>query len=194
MRARTFAALAVALVALVCTVAACATPAASFDPTGACTADGSAPGAYPELEALIPSTYQDRAPDTLDSGRNCTATNLGSLASDGITEVRFAGGTWGFGGIRAAALAVFRAPGLTADEMADFYTESAKAASRTTVTGESQVTIAGRTVRRMDSTTGDRTQTVVVWPAAAPDTVNVVLTNDLPDARIEDAVAAFGPP
>ena len=46
----------------------------------------------------------------------------------------------------------------------------------------------------MDSTTGDRTQTVVVWPAAEPDTVNVVLTNDLPDARIEEAVAAFGAP
>ena len=98
-----------------------------------------APGAYPDLEALIPSTYQERAPDTLDSGRNCTGENLGTLASDGDHEVRFAGGTWGFGGNRAAALVVFQAPGLTADDIADFYTASAKAANRTTVTGESKV-------------------------------------------------------
>jgi hypothetical protein len=194
MRARSLVAFALALVALAGSMAACGSDAASFDPTGPCSGEGSAPGAYPDLEALIPTSYQDRAPDTLDSGRNCTPENLGSLASAGITEVRFAGGTWGFGGIRAAALVVFQAPGLTADEVADFYTSSAKAASRTTVTGESEVTIAGQSVRRMDSMTGDRTQSVVVWPAAEPDTVNVVLTNDLPDARIEDAVATFGRP
>ena len=67
--------------------------AASFDPTGPCKADGSAPGAYPALEALIPTTYRRRArPRPLDSGRNCTPENLGSLAAPGITEVDFAGG------------------------------------------------------------------------------------------------------
>ena len=35
-------------------------------------------------------------------------------------------------------------------------------------------------------------QTVVVWPAAEPDRVNVVITNDLPDPKIEAAVDAFG--
>src|SRR6478735_2104452 len=109
-----------------------------------------------------------------------------TLASEGFTEVRFAGGTWGFGGNRAAALVVFQAPGLTSDDVADFYTASAKAANRTTVTGESKVTMGGQTVRRMDSSTGDRTQTVVVWPSSTPDTVNIVLTNDLPDPKIED--------
>jgi hypothetical protein len=44
----------------------------------------------------------------------------------------------------------------------------------------------------MDSKTGDRQQTVVVWPAADPDVVNVVITNDLPDPKIASAVAAFG--
>ena len=33
---------------------------------------------------------------------------------------------------------------------------------------------------------------MVVWPAAASDVVNVVITNDLPDARIQDAIDAFG--
>ena len=61
-----------------------------------------------ELEALIPSTFEGRGPETLDSGRNCTAENLGVLADAGITEVRYAGGAWDFGGNRAAALWMIR--------------------------------------------------------------------------------------
>jgi hypothetical protein len=171
---------------------ACGGGGPSFDPTGTCSGDGSAPGAYPDLEARIPTDFEDRAPDTLDSGRHCTIENLGSLAEAGFSEIRFAGGTWDFGGNRAAALVVFDAPGLTADAIADFYTESARSANRTQVTGESTATMAGESVRRMDSKTGERLQTVVVWPAADPDAVNVVLTNDLPDRKIEAAVAAFG--
>jgi hypothetical protein len=170
---------------------ACASPE-PFDPSGACTVDGAAPGAYPELEALVPSTYEGRAPDTLDSGRNCTSENLGSLLEAGIDEVRYAGGAWDFGGNRAAALVVFQAPGLTRDLIADFYTESARAASRTEITGESSPTLAGQPTRRLDSTTGSRIQTIVVWPGDRPDTVHVVITNDLPDPKIEAAVAAFG--
>lgn len=150
------------------------------------------PGAYPELEALVPTTYQGASPATLDSGRNCSSENLGSLAPLGIKEVRFAGGTWTFGAERAAVLAVFRAAGLTADALATFYTESARAASRTDITGASAPTIQGRTGHRLDTSTGERTQTVVVWPAAESDVVNVVITNDLPDARIQDAIDAFG--
>ena len=179
-------------VLLALALAACAGAAPSFDPTGPCTADGSAPGAYPELEAGIPTTYEGRAPDTLDSGRNCTAENLGSLGDAGITELRFAGGTWDFGGNRAAALVTFQAPGLTRDGIADFYAESARAANRTEVTGESTPTLAGEATRRLDSTTGNRLQTVVTWAGAEPDTVHVVITNDLPDPKIEAAVAAFG--
>jgi hypothetical protein len=173
-------------------IAACSTgTAASFDPTGPCTSDGRAPGAYPDLEAVVPKTYQGVAPGTLDSGRNCTATNLGSLASFGISEVRFAGATWSFGAERAAVLAVFRAKGLSADELDAFYEQSALAASRTQISGRSAVTIAGRPGRRLDTETGERTQTVVVWPAANAGDVNVVITNDLPDARIQDAIDAF---
>ena len=183
--------LALALLAVLA-LAGCGGTAASFDPAGPCTVDGSAPGAYPELEARIPVSYEARPPESLDSGRNCTAENLGSLAEAGYTEIRFAGGTWDFGGNRAAALVVFSAPGLTADAIADFYAASARVANRTKVTGESTPTLAGEPVRRLDSTTGERIQTVVVWPAADPDTVNVVITNDLPDPKIEAAVAAFG--
>ena len=143
---------------------------------------------------MVPPIYEDAPPETLDSGRHCTAESLGTLREAGIDEVRFAGGTWGFGGIRAAALAVFSAPGLTADAMADFYAASARTANRTLVTAESEPTLAGRQVHRIDTETGPRQQTVVVWPAAEADVVNVVITNDLPDPKIEAAIEAFGGP
>jgi hypothetical protein len=184
-----------ALLAVVLTLAlmGCSGAAAvSFDPSGPCTADGSAPGAYPDLEARIPRSYEDRGPETLDSGRHCTAANLGTLASAGIEEIRFAGGTWDFGGNRAAALVVFEAAGLTADHIAEFYSTTAEAADRTEITGESTPTLAGRPGHRLDTKTGERIQTVVVWPAAEPGRVNVVITNDLPDPKIQAAVDAFG--
>lgn len=181
------------LLAVVLASAACSSdPGPSFDPIGPCTRDGSAPGAYPELEARVPATYRDAPPETLDSGRNCSSPSLGSLADVGFSEIRFAGGTWGFGAERAAVLAVFSAPGLDADELADFYTESARSATRTEVLADSRPTIAGRPGRRLDTKTGERLQTVIVWPASEPDLVNVVITNDLPEARIADAIDAFG--
>jgi len=180
------------LLAIAVLLAGCSGVAApSFDPSGPCTADGQAPGAYPDLEARIPTTLLGAKPGKLDSGRHCTAAALGSLAAAGFTEIRFAGGTWSFGAERAAALAIFTAPGLTADDMARFYLAGASAAERTDLLAGTAVTLAGRPGHRLDTQTGERLQTVEVWPAAAPDTVNVVITNDLPDARIADAVDAF---
>lgn len=180
------------LLAVLVATACAGSPAPSFDPAGTCTSDGSAPGAYPDLEALVPTVYMEKAPDLLDSGRNCSPANLGSLADLGIGEVRFAGGTWTFGAERAAVLAVFTAPGLTAGGLADVYLESARTANRTKILQASEPTIEGRSGRRLDTETGSRTQTVLVWPSATTDQVNVVITNDLPDARIDDAVTAFG--
>ena len=111
---------------------------ASFDPTGACTADGSAPGAYPELEALVPTTYEGKGPDRLDSGRNCTPQNLATLQAAGIDEVRFAGGTWGFGGGAGGRAGRLHGRGPDRRRHGRVLRQSAKAASRTTVTGESE--------------------------------------------------------
>src|SRR6476469_11099776 len=150
--------LAVALAAAACSGG----PPPSFDPTGDCTTDGRAPGSYPDLEALVPTKFMNVAPETLDSGRNCTESNLGSLARLGIKEIRFAGGTWSFGAERAAVLAVFRTHGLTADYLAAFYMDSAKVAARTDITGTSEPMIRGRSGYRLDTKTGERVQTVVV--------------------------------
>lgn len=185
---------ALAALALLATIlAACGGgPPASFDVAAGCPSEGRAAGAYPELEKRVPTSYEGRGPDTLDSGRHCDPASLGTLAQAGFDEVRFAGGTWDLGGYRAAALVVFEAPGLTADGVADFYGSSALGANRTTVTGESTPEIAGRPGHRLDTMTGDRVQTVVVWPSADPGLVNVVITNDLPDPKIQAAVDAFG--
>jgi hypothetical protein len=189
---RTSARVAALLIVLAAVLTGCAGEvAASFEPNGPCTADGAAPRAYPELEALIPSIYHETAPERLDSGRNCTPENLGSLAAAGITEVKFAGGTWTFGEA-AVVLAVFTAPGLTADRLADYFANSAAQASRTEIVGQSSPTIAGRQGRRLDTKTGDRQQSVIVWPSAETDRVDVVITHDLPEDRIQEAIAAFG--
>jgi hypothetical protein len=164
----------------------------SFEPSGPCTADGSAPGAYPDLEALIPAVYEERGPNRLDSGRNCSDENLGSLAAEGIDEIRFAGGTWEFGSDIAAVLAVFAADSLTVDAMAHWWESTARASSRTQILGSTSAEVAGRTVHRLDTKTGERIQSVLVWAGEAPGRVNVVLSHNLPDPKIEAAVATFG--
>jgi hypothetical protein len=164
---------------------------ASFNPTGPCTADGAVPGAYPDLEALVPQTYRGEPPSLLDSGRNCSAETLGPL-TERFDEVRFAGATWSFGAERAVVLAVFTAPGLDAETMADFYLEPARTAARTEILGQSDLPIAGRTGHRLDTKRVERLHTVVVWPSALADHVNVVITSDLPEARIREAIEAFG--
>jgi hypothetical protein len=192
-RRRTPAGVIAAIALVVAVVGACGGgSAASFDVAAGCPSEGRAAGAYPELEKRVPTSYEGRGPNTLDSGRHCDAASLGSLAQAGFDEVRFAGGTWDFGGERAAALVVFQAPDLTAAQVADFYGSSAQSANRTTITGLTTPEIAGRSGHRLDTMTGDRVQTVVVWPSADPGVVNVVITNDLPDPKIQAAINAFG--
>jgi hypothetical protein len=181
------------LAAIVILVGACAgSQGPSFEPSGPCTSDGSAPGAYPDLEALVPTAYEERGPNRLDSGRNCSDENLGSLAEQGIEEIRFAGGTWEFGSDIAAVLAVFAADSLTVDAMADWWESTARASSRTQILSSTSTEVAGRTVHRLDTKTGERIQSVLVWAGDAPGQVNVVLSHNLPDPKIEAAVAAFG--
>ena len=82
-------------VLLVSVLAACASGgAASFDPSGPCTTDGQREGAYPDLESALPASFDGAAPQSRDSGRNCTETALGTLAAHGIDELHFAGALW----------------------------------------------------------------------------------------------------
>jgi len=181
------------LAAVVSALASCmAAEAPSFDPTGPCAVDGKAPGVYPELEARLPTTYRGEAPAMVDSGRNCSAEALGPLAEIGFQEVRFAGATWTFGAERALVLAVFNTSGLEVADVAEFYEQSARTTPRMEILEEVEPTIAGRRGWRLDAKRVERLQTVVAWPAADSDVVNVVVSNDLPETRIQEAIDAFG--
>ena len=103
------------------------TPVASFDPTSPCETDGRFAGAYPDLEALLPTAFEGKAPDTVDSGRSCTDGALGPLAAAGVEGLRFAGATWALGGTSGATVAVFEGDGLDAAKLLAFYEDGARA-------------------------------------------------------------------
>lgn len=190
------AAAAVAAALLVAAVAACAganIPVVSFDPASPCTTDGRMPGAYPDLEALLPTDYEGKPPERVDSGRNCTTGALGTLAAAGVSGVRFAGATWDLGGPSALTVAAFDGDGLTPSSMIDFYAAGAQGNSKTEKVHISDTTVAGEPARRLDVLQSDGTgQTIVAWPSDEPGLVHVLLAADLGDAKVLDALQAIG--
>jgi hypothetical protein len=134
-------------------------------------------GAYPELEALVPPSFAGRAPDQLDSGRNCTAGALGPLATLGITEVRYAGGLWKTGSQSGVTLAVFQASGLDAPAMRSFYEAGAGSSRRVERLARSEFRGTGdRPLWRLDALNDGSDQTIVTWDD--DDVVRVVLVAD----------------
>jgi hypothetical protein len=185
-------ALALTLVAVL-TVSGCGagTTYTSFDPRSACTSDGRFPGAYPDLEARLPARFDGRDPDTLDSGRNCTAGELGTLVGHGVAEVRYAGATWELGDRSGVTLAIFAGSGLTAEWLGEWYEAGARAARRTRNISPSRPTVGGRPAYRLDTVNDDSRQTVITWDAPAGDGVYVVIAADVSEAGIQEALAAF---
>jgi hypothetical protein len=170
-----------------------AAPVVSFDPTGACTTDGQQPGAYPELEALLPTAFDGQVPTSVDSGRTCTAEALGTLAAAGVKELRFAGATWEAGGTKGWTLAAFTADGLTPVVMRDFYETGARAARRTEKVAVSDTAVAGSPAKRLDVLMSDGTgQTVVAWQPTADGPVWVLLAADVGDTKVASLLEAFG--
>lgn len=185
--------LAVAVLALATALAACGggTAAPSFDPSSPCTAaggDGRAPGAYPELEALLPAAVDGAAPGSVDSGRSCTAEALGTLADDGLAAVTYAGATWDLGGGRGLTVALFEGAGIAPDALLRFYETGAQAARRTETLATSAVTVATpggeRAGARLDVLgTNGATQSIAIWPSGTGERAWVLLTADLGDTR-----------
>lgn len=163
----------------------------SFDPAAPCSTDGRFPGAYPSLEARLPTTFQGRAPDSLDSGRNCTATELGTLAGHGLHEVHFAGASWFLSGNAGVTLAVFTGDGLTAEWIGEWYEATARAARNTRQIDPTRPQVAGYQAYRLDTINGDSVQTVIDWAVPGGDAVYVVIAADAPVASIAAATAAF---
>ena len=185
----------VAGLALALAVAACGreTPVASFDPASACDTDGRFAGAYPELEAELPTAFEGKAPDTVDSGRSCTDAALGILADAGVDGLRFAGATWALGGTSGVTVALFEGDGLDAAKLLTFYEDGARNARRTEKLLVSDTTVGGIDAKRLDVLGSDGTgQTIVTWLAEEPGRVNVLLAADVGDARVAEALEALG--
>jgi hypothetical protein len=178
---------------------ACAAP---FDPKGPCTADGTAAGAYPDLEAQVPRIFRGAPPSQVDSGRACTAEGLGTLRGHGITEMRYAGSTWTTGTDSGLSLAMFRSESttpLTRDLLIEFYETGARAGKnvQSVETTDYQVdpTTPGR---RIDVLNGESFQSVVVWDrhgrvetAIVADFIREIQTRAAHDAVVREAVDAW---
>lgn len=174
-----------------------------FDPTGPCTADGSTAGAYPALESAVPTAYRGAPPNALDSGRACTPAGLGTLATHGVDELRFAGATWEVGSDSGVSLAIFtdpNGPALEPTWVAEFYEAGArtgkKVESVTTIDYAVTDQISGQ---RVDVLNGESFQTIVVWErngqiavALVANAIRVIQTKDAHDQVVRIAVDAFG--
>lgn len=183
------------LLATVIVACGSAIPVVSFDPASPCTTDGRQPGAYPDLEAALPTAYDGRAPDNVDSGRSCTADALGSVAERGIAELRFAGATWGLGGTTGLTVAVFEAANLDPAAMIEFYEASARRNRKTEKMQVSDTMAGALPARRLDVLQSDGAyQTVIAWPAGDDGRVMVLLAADLGDTKVAAALEGFTAP
>jgi hypothetical protein len=184
------------VVALVAAFAGCG--GAGFDPSGPCASDGRIAGAYPDLEAIVRTTFRGQAPDRLDSGRNCTPQALATLVAHGVTALRFAGATWDLGSSSGLTLAVLEAPDLDTAWVAEFYEAGARAAKNTESVEVRTVAIPdGRRGSRIDALNGESYQSVVVWSdgehvrvALVASFIREVQTKAAHDAVVDEALAA----
>ncbi len=186
---------------LIAVLAGCGGP--PFDPTGPCTTDGSVTGAYPELEAAVPSAYRSTPPNALDSGRACTPAGLGTLATHGVDELRFAGATWEVGSDSGVSLAVFTdpsGPALDPAWVAEFYETGARAGKKVESVTAGDYAVTDRiNGRRIDVLNGESYQTIVVWErngqvavALVANSIRRVETKEAHEVDVRAAIDAFG--
>ena len=191
---------AVALLVVPLVIAACGAFGPTFSPSGPCLADGRAPGAYPDLEAQVPKSINGRSATTIDSGRDCSADALGSLASHAVHEVRFAGATWDEGNANGVSIAVLALPdrAFPIAWAEEFYQAGAETGKHTGNIETDRPTYPGAgPVFRLDTLNDLSFQTVVVWPDGSLARVVIVATQVDPnasravhDARVAEAIGA----
>ncbi len=151
------------IAALVLSACAAAPP---FDPKATCGPGGRAAGAYPDLEAMLPTQLDGAAPTSVDSGRQCDETALGSLITHDARGIRYAGATWDLGNGHAATSVVFSLDGggLQSAWIAEFYEIGARTAKRTEHIDTSAPAFPGVPVAaRLDTLNDLSYQSVVTW-------------------------------
>ena len=177
--------------------AACSSSVA--DPSLPCNgaAEQTRAGFYPDLEAMLPTHVGGRGVTNLRSGRYCSEKTLGLLATkSGITELRFAGEALPDPADASAGLAlvVYHAPGLTLDALADAQAAGAGTSQGVGAVTAARATIAGRSGIRIDATVQSGREMLFFWPAGQAGTFDAVTAIGETDARLAEAVAAFGQP
>jgi hypothetical protein len=166
----------------------------SFDPSAPCAgaAEQRMAGAYPALEAAVPSTFAGKPATSRESGRYCSSDTLGTLVDAGIHEAHFGAGTWDLGSGKALSLVMFEASGLTAQNVFDSFVAAASVNAKVHDPTISQPTIGGQPGHRLDYLNGDSSfQRIVVWPGDGDGRVRVLLAADLLDVEISGAAEAF---
>jgi hypothetical protein len=177
-------------------LAACvndATAVQSFNPAQPCGgADSQAmKGAYPALEASLPTSLAGVAATSLVSGRLCSANTLGTLYGRGIHETHFASAVWNYGGGSGIQLTLMSADGLTVANVLESYTSGAANAPKVHSLVTTDITVNGLAGMRADIENDDYAQDVVVWPGGGAGEVRVVITSDIHEADLKTALAAF---
>ena len=185
---------AIALLGVV--LAACvddATKVGSFDPSAPCNgADSQAmKAAYPDLEALLPTSLVGVAPTSLVSGRLCSANTLGTLYALGIHEDHFASAVWNRGGGSGIQMTVMDAAGLTVANVLESYSTGASNAPKVHSLKTASITVNGLAGMRVDIENDDYAQDVVVWPGGTPGRIRVVITSNIHEDDLKVALADF---
>ena len=174
-------------VVLVGILAAAACAPSTFDPASACTEDGRFAGAYPALEQKLPREYIDRAADSVDSGRNCEAGSLGTLATRGVTELRYAGAIWDKGSGAAVSYALLEADELETAWVAEFYESGARAGRRVEEVTVSPIRLGQVEGTRIDALNGESYQSVIVLPHDAGQVRVVIVANPIRQIETREA-------
>ncbi len=172
------------------------TAAASPNPSSACNGadEQSAPGFYPGLEALLPARVGAQALSNVRSGRYCSARTLGSLDTVGIHELEFAGGALPDPANKEAgmALVVYRADGMTLDQLADAQANGAGSTQGAAGLVAQRTAIEGHSGIRIDVTVESGPEMMFFWPTAIPGTYDAVTGIGETEDQVRAAVASFG--
>jgi hypothetical protein len=185
-----------AVLAGVSLLAACSASASPPNPSSACNGadEQSAAGFYPGLEAMLPAHVGSQSLTSVRSGRYCSAQTLGSLTKVGIHELQFAGGALPDPTNEGAgmALIVYRASGMTLDELADAQANGAGNTQGAAGVTARQTSIAGHAGIRIDVTVQSGPEMMFFWPTSLPGTFDAVTGIGASEAQIQASVASFG--
>ena len=166
---------------------------ASFDPAAACNGADSQimAGAYPELEALLPTSLAGVAPTSLTSGRFCSANTLGTLYTNGIHETHFGSAVWNRTGGSGIQMTIMEAPGLTVDNALQSYDYGAANAPKVHQLTVKDVTVNGVAGKRLDIENDDFAQEVIIWPTNVAGRLHVLIASDVHEPDLQVALSAF---